>query len=213
MNLPDEQLIFYSRGLSDSLNKTQTQGTKQDKLFFFYAQKLLQSEKNLAESLLEQCEKLARQCEEIKVSALGRGADLYLLLIQILPEPEPPRTSSPAKEEQVKTDINISAVLSPEPAEQDEEKPPELDHSTVSVVRCPFAMSSTDLSGARFHFVRHSSCEQESRCRCSNLSMFTIATTNANAIDRGNSRTTSIPIAPVGGDDLCSHEPCQSIDE
>ena len=134
-----EGCMCRSRALSDSLNKTQTQGTKQEKLFFFYAQKLLQPEKNLAESLLEQCEKLARQCNEVKVDTP---------IVQILPEAEPPRTSSPTKEqpeeEQLRdkdsiakdpfssAGINISAVLSPGRVETEHAKSPERDRSTVS---------------------------------------------------------------------------------
>jgi hypothetical protein len=49
---------FFS-GLADS------QGNKQDKFFFFfYSQKMIHNEQNL----IELCEKLARQCDELKVS-------------------------------------------------------------------------------------------------------------------------------------------------
>ncbi len=40
-----------------------TQGNKQDKFFFFYSQKSIYNEQNL----IELCEKLARQCDELKV--------------------------------------------------------------------------------------------------------------------------------------------------
>ena len=86
MNKTKDQSSLSS-GLSDSLNKTNTQGNKQDKLFFFYSQKTLNTDQKYIDQLIEQCEKLARQCEELKIN---------------LPEvePEPPRTSSPTKEQQ-----------------------------------------------------------------------------------------------------------------
>jgi len=73
-----------NQGLNDSIK---TQGSKHDKLFFFYPQKSInennEGNKKLIEHLIDECEKLARQCDELK----------------LLPEPEPPRTSSPTKEE------------------------------------------------------------------------------------------------------------------
>jgi hypothetical protein len=55
---------LFSRELLDSLNKT----NKQDKLFFFYSQKSI----NTDEKSIELCEKLARQCDELKVQLFFR---------------------------------------------------------------------------------------------------------------------------------------------
>ncbi len=76
---------------------------KQEKLFFFYSQKSINNE----QKSIEQCEKLARQCDELKMQLLS------------VPEPEPPRTSSPAKEQQ--SDINISNILSPVVIQKEEQ--------------------------------------------------------------------------------------------
>jgi hypothetical protein len=56
-------LFYFHRGLADSVNKT----NKQDKLFFFYSQKSMNTDTKYIEQLIEQCEKLARQCDELKV--------------------------------------------------------------------------------------------------------------------------------------------------
>ncbi|CAF3529728.1 unnamed protein product [Rotaria sp. Silwood1] len=102
-----------NQGLSDSLNKTNIQGNKQDKLFFFYSQKTINANQKYIEALIEECEKLVEKCDELKV----------------LPEPQPPRTSSPAEEQQ--KDIEISAVLSPVAVEKEEPKHSEVIDSTL----------------------------------------------------------------------------------
>ncbi|CAF3425057.1 unnamed protein product, partial [Rotaria sp. Silwood2] len=53
--------------LSDSLNKTNIQGNKQDKLFFFYSQKTINTNQKYVEQLIEECEKLVQKCDELKV--------------------------------------------------------------------------------------------------------------------------------------------------
>ncbi|CAF4275358.1 unnamed protein product, partial [Adineta steineri] len=97
---------------TQKLSDSQIKGNKQDKLFFFYSQKTLNNDQKYTEQLIEQCETYARQCDELKV----------------LPEPQPPRTSSPTKEQQKVSEINISAVLSPVIVEKEERKP----HSDVN---------------------------------------------------------------------------------
>ncbi|CAF0878408.1 unnamed protein product [Adineta steineri] len=97
---------------TQKLSDSQIKGNKQDKLFFFYSQKTLNNDQKYIEQLIEQCETYARQCDELKV----------------LPEPQPPRTSSPTKEQQKVSEINISAVLSPVIVEKEERKP----HSDVN---------------------------------------------------------------------------------
>ena len=53
------------RALSDTLNKTQISGgNRQEKLFFFYAQKSTQTTER---RVIEQCDKLVRQCDELKL--------------------------------------------------------------------------------------------------------------------------------------------------
>jgi hypothetical protein len=63
------RICLYSRGLNDSIK---TQGSKHDKLFFFYPQKSInennEGNKKLIEHLIDECEKLARQCDELKVN-------------------------------------------------------------------------------------------------------------------------------------------------
>ncbi|CAF3559144.1 unnamed protein product, partial [Rotaria sp. Silwood2] len=58
-----------------------------NKSFFFYPQKMIndtkEENKKLIEQLIEECKKLSRHCDELK----------------LLPEPKPPRASSPSKEE------------------------------------------------------------------------------------------------------------------
>lgn len=73
--------MISSRESTDSGNKN----NKHEKLFFFYSQKPLDNE----QKYIEQCEQLARQCDELKSQ---------MPLIQE-PEPEPPKTSSPTKEQ------------------------------------------------------------------------------------------------------------------
>ncbi|CAF1259292.1 unnamed protein product [Rotaria sp. Silwood1] len=102
-----------NQGLSDSINKTNIQGNKHDKLFFFYSQKTINANQKYIEALIEECEKLVEKCDELKV----------------LPEPQPPRTSSPAEEQQ--KDIEISAVLSPVAVEKEEPKHSEVIDSTL----------------------------------------------------------------------------------
>ncbi|CAF3366585.1 unnamed protein product [Rotaria socialis] len=103
----------HNQRLSDSLNRTITHGNKQDKLFFFYSQKTTGTEQSKIEELIEKCEKLVQKCDELK----------------LLPEQEPPRTSSPTEEQQ--QDINISAALSPVAVEKTERKNLEITDSTL----------------------------------------------------------------------------------
>ncbi|CAF3969197.1 unnamed protein product, partial [Rotaria sp. Silwood2] len=104
-----------SRELSDSLNKTNIQGNKQDKLFFFYSQKTINTNQKYVEQLIEECKKLSRHCDELK----------------LLPEPKPPRASSPSKEE-TGFSFHIPAVLSPVHVEIEEDCSLNVD-STVFV--------------------------------------------------------------------------------
>jgi hypothetical protein len=57
------------RGLSDSIK---IPASKFDKLFFFYPQKTIgetnEGNKKFIEQLIDECEKLARQCDELKVN-------------------------------------------------------------------------------------------------------------------------------------------------
>ena len=57
------------RGLSDSVKIA---GNKFDKLFFFYPEKAIgennEGKKKIIEQLIDECEKLARQCDELKVN-------------------------------------------------------------------------------------------------------------------------------------------------
>ncbi|CAF1003091.1 unnamed protein product [Adineta steineri] len=83
------------------------QELKQDKLFFFYPQKSIYENndinKKLIKQLLEECDKLTRQCDEIK----------------LLPAPEPPKISSPIKEEK---GFYISNILSSTTIDKEEEE-------------------------------------------------------------------------------------------
>jgi hypothetical protein len=65
--------MILCRASSDSFNKTQNQGTKQDKLLFFYGQKLHATEIHLIETLTDQCDQLARQCYEYSVRVKKRN--------------------------------------------------------------------------------------------------------------------------------------------
>ncbi len=60
-----EQYLFFRR-LNDSVK---IQGNKYDKYFFFYPQKSInEGNKKLVEQLINECEKLVRQCDELKVN-------------------------------------------------------------------------------------------------------------------------------------------------
>ncbi|CAF1378975.1 unnamed protein product, partial [Rotaria sordida] len=102
-----------NQGLSDSFNKTNILGNKQDKLFFFYSQKTINTNQKYIEQLIKECEKLVQKCDELKS----------------LPEPESPRTSSPTKEQP--KNIDISAILSPVVVEKEERKHSEVIDSTL----------------------------------------------------------------------------------
>ncbi|CAF4338557.1 unnamed protein product [Rotaria sp. Silwood2] len=102
-----------NQGLSDSLNKTNMPVNKQDKLFFFYSQKTINTNQKYIEQLIEECEKLPQKCDELKS----------------LPEPESPRTSSPTIEQ--RKDIDISAALSPVVVEKEERQHSEITDSTL----------------------------------------------------------------------------------
>jgi hypothetical protein len=62
-------MLFVFRGFTDAFK---TQGNKSDKSFFFYPQKSINEntdqKKKLIEKLIDECEKLARQCDELKVN-------------------------------------------------------------------------------------------------------------------------------------------------
>ena len=63
-------MFFFSRKLNESLK---TQGNKTDKFFFFYPQKLINENKEDVQKLIDECEKLARQCDELKVKLFIEG--------------------------------------------------------------------------------------------------------------------------------------------
>lgn len=57
--------VAKNQGPSDTLrdlNKSMVQGSKSEKFFFYY-----QKSNNQEQKVIEQCEKLARECDELKV--------------------------------------------------------------------------------------------------------------------------------------------------
>ncbi|CAF4942723.1 unnamed protein product, partial [Rotaria sp. Silwood1] len=88
-----------------------------NKSFFFYPQKIInktkEENKRFIEHLIDECKKLSRHCDELK----------------LLPEPQSSRASSPTKEE---TGFHISALLSPVHIEIEEQSSLN-DESTVFV--------------------------------------------------------------------------------
>lgn len=73
-------------------NSLRTQGYKSDKYFFFYSQNFIYQNPDVAKKLIDECEKLTRQCDELKLL------------------PQPPKTSSPTKNQK---DFHLSSILSP----------------------------------------------------------------------------------------------------
>ncbi|CAF3419279.1 unnamed protein product [Rotaria sp. Silwood1] len=88
-----------------------------NKSFFFYPQKIInktkEENKRFIEHLIDECKKLSRHCDELK----------------LLPEPQSPRASSPTKDE---TGFHIPALLSPVHIEIEEQSSLN-DDSTVFV--------------------------------------------------------------------------------
>lgn len=78
--------------LNDSIR---IQGNKPDKYFFFYSQKFIYENQDIGKKFIDECEKLARQCDELKLL------------------PQPPKTSSPTKEQKDNVDFHLSSILSP----------------------------------------------------------------------------------------------------
>ncbi len=62
-------MSWLFRRLNDSVK---IQANKHEKLFFFYPQKSIgetnEGNKKFIEQLIDECEKLARQCDELKVN-------------------------------------------------------------------------------------------------------------------------------------------------
>jgi len=57
-------MFGFSRRLNDTFK---TQMNKYDKSFFFYPQKTINENNEENKKLIDECEKLARQCDELKV--------------------------------------------------------------------------------------------------------------------------------------------------
>jgi uncharacterized cysteine cluster protein YcgN (CxxCxxCC family) len=76
------RICLFSRGFNDLVK---IQGSKHDKSFFFYPQKTInennEENKKLIEQLIDECEKLARQCDELKVN---HTISCYLLMIELI---------------------------------------------------------------------------------------------------------------------------------
>lgn len=87
--------------------------------FFFYPQKIFtdnaEDHKNIVEQLVDDCERLTRQCDELKVNNSSNFHYLFHFF-QLLPQPETPKVSSP-------TAIQ-SSPISPFPVET---RPPVID--------------------------------------------------------------------------------------
>jgi hypothetical protein len=58
-------MFGFSRRLNDIFK---TQMNKYDKSFFFYPQKTINENNEENKKLIDECEKLARQCDELKVN-------------------------------------------------------------------------------------------------------------------------------------------------
>ncbi|CAF2120518.1 unnamed protein product [Rotaria magnacalcarata] len=138
--LYEQYAIQYFQTAKANLNNhelTDISKSTHTKSFFFYPKKSMnetnENNKKLIEQLIEECKKLARQCDELKS----------------LPVPEPPRTSSPTEEEEKEDDdeekgLDISTILSPVHVEIEEKKSSNVD--TTLFVTPPIINKSCDVS-------------------------------------------------------------------
>jgi hypothetical protein len=126
-------MLLFFRGFIDAFK---TQGNKSDKSFFFYPQKSINEntdqKKKLIEQLIDECEKLARQCDELKVNHY-LTFDIFILKFisssyypnqnhrepQVQPKMKLVRINHDFEQSCIffPLDFHISSILSPVPVE------------------------------------------------------------------------------------------------